>query len=172
MSNLPVGDKYEIVVRKDQFPQQVIELNAMAIDSFVVLNVFADFTSVDYDIKNSSFKKSLESVVEKNSKTFDSKNFSEKYGNKKVNGLIYKVQVGAFKFFENFNYNLAMGMPKIIRQTDDDYITRFTMGNFETFNEAKALLEKVQSDNTKGAFIIGIYNGEKNTCNSLLKKVQ
>ena len=101
---------------------------------------------------------------------FDKKSFADNFGTARIEGLFYKVQIGAYKLFENFNYNNVLGMPKIIRQTDNDYITRFSMGNFETFNEAQTLLEKVQQHNLKDAFIYSIYNGEKKFLHQLLEE--
>ena len=168
--NLPVNDKYELVLRLDKFPQQVIELSTLAIDSFLVINVYADFTSAEYDKKLSE----LNFSVSKNNKIsfdkFDKKTFGANYGLKKVDGLVYKVQIAAYKLYENFNYNSLIGMPKIIRQTDNDYITRFSMGNFETFNEAQQLLEKVQSHNLRDAFIYSVYKGEKKFLHQLLQE--
>ena len=159
LTNLPAGDKYEVIVKTDKFPQQIIELNTVGIDSFVVLNVFAEFTSAEYD-------KKLEELLLTNKRydheKFDSKAFSLKYGTYKKEGLGYKVQIGAYKFMENFNYNNVLGFPKIIRFTENDYITRFFMGYFKTYKEAEELLIKFKnSSKDKDAFIIAEYNGKR-----------
>ena len=170
LANLPVDDEYEIVIKAKQFPQQVIELNTLGIDSFMVINVYADFTSPDYDKKISELSASIDEKNKKLFDKFDKKTFAGNYGNTKIEGLFYKVQIGAYKFYENFNYNNVLGMPKIIRQTDNDYITRFSMGNYETFNEAQVLLEKVQQNNLKDAFIYTMYKGEKKSLYQLLEE--
>lgn len=170
LANLPVDDEYEIVIKAKQFPQQVIELNTVGIDSFMVINVYADFTSPEYDKKISELTQSIDEKNKNLFDKFDKKTFANKYGSSKIDGLNYKVQIGAYKLFENFNYNNVIGMPKIIRQTDNDYITRFSMGNFDTFNEAQALLEKVQGNNLKDAFIYAIYKGEKKFLHQLLEE--
>jgi hypothetical protein len=170
LANLPVDDEYEIVIKAKQFPQQVVELNTVGIDSFMVINVYADFTSPEYDKKISELTSSVDEKNKKLFDKFDKKSFANIYGTTRVDGLFYKVQIGAFKLFENFNYNNVIGMPKIIRQTDNDYITRFSMGNFETFNEAQALLEKVQQNNLKDAFIYAMYKGEKKFLHQLLEE--
>lgn len=159
LTNLPAGDKYEVIVKTDKFPQQVIELNTVGIDSFVVLNVFAEFTSAEYD-------KKLEELSRSNPlydhEKFDSKAYSQKYGNYSKEGLGYKVQIGAYKFFENFNYNNVLGFPKIIRFTENDYITRFFMGYYKTYNEAEELLNRFKNSNKKkDAFIIADYKGQR-----------
>ncbi|MBL7912994.1 MAG: PD40 domain-containing protein [Bacteroidia bacterium] len=170
LANLPVDDEYEIVIKVDQFPQQVVELNTVGIDSFMVINVYADFTSPEYDKKISELNLSIDEKNKKLFDKFDKKSYAGKFGDNKVDGLFYKVQIGAYKLYENFNYNNVIGMPKIIRQTDDDYITRFSMGNFETFNEAQALLEKVLVNNLKDAFIYSVYKGEKKFLHQLLEE--
>ncbi|MDO9001120.1 MAG: hypothetical protein Q7W45_15255 [Bacteroidota bacterium] len=170
LANLPVDDEYEIVVKVNQFPQQIIELNTVGIDSFMVINIYADFTSPEFDKKISELSLSIDENNKQLFDKFDKNTFAAKHGTEHVEGLYYKVQIAAYKLFENFNYNSVIGMPKIIRQTDDDYITRFSMGNFETFNEAQVLLEKVQQNNLKDAFIYTIYNGQKKFLHQLLEE--
>lgn len=170
LANLPVDDEYEIVIKVNQFPQQVVELNTVGIDSFMVINVYADFTSPEYDKKISELNLSIDEKNKNLFDKFDKKSYASKFGNLRTEGLYYKVQIGAYKLFENFNYNSVIGMPKIIRQTDDDYITRFSMGNFDTFNEAQDLLEKVLKNNLKDAFIYTVYKGEKKFLHQLLEE--
>lgn len=168
VTNLPAGDKYEVIVKADKFPQQVIELSTVGIDSFIVLNVFVDFNSADYDKKLEELEKKA-GTDEKSS--FDKAAFEGKYGALKKEGLTYKVQIGAYKFFENFNYNNILGFPKIIRQTDNDYITRFVMGNYETYNDALELLTKIKDSGAlKDSFILGYYKGEKKYLYQLLSE--
>jgi hypothetical protein len=167
ITNLPAGDKYEVIVSVDKFPHQVIELNTVGIDSFIVLNIFADFNSADYDKKLEELAKNIDIIQ----KPFDKEVFASKYGNLIKPDLNFKVQVGAYKFFENFNYNNILGFPKIIRNTDNDYITRFVMGNYQTYNEAQQLLDKIKASGVlKGAFIIANYKGERKLLHQLLSE--
>lgn len=161
LSNLPPGDEYELTVNVAQFAPKIINLNTTGIDSFVVLNVFAEFTTPIYE-KSPALKPSASIKDSAAANTsFDNNSFSKRSGDLKKPNLFYKIQVGAYKFPENFNYNKIMGLPKILRHVDNDEITRFTMGNFETYNDALVLLEKVQKNNIKGAFITAFYNGER-----------
>ncbi|MCW3077309.1 MAG: hypothetical protein JWO32_1918 [Bacteroidetes bacterium] len=169
LTNLPAGDKYELVVKVDKFPQQVIELNTVGIDSFMVLNVFADFTSADYDKKLAELTKSINETEIKKDAGFDKDAFKAKYGDVQKDSLYYKVQIAAYKIFENFNYNNVLGFPKIIRSTGNDYITRFVMGNFVTYNEAEVLLNKMKNAKVlQDAFIIANYKGKKKYLQELL----
>lgn len=161
LSNLPPGDEYELTVNVSKFSPKIIKLNTTNIDSFVVLNVFAEFNSPVYENNVVENQKNITAIDSAGgNKIFDKGSFSKNSGAIKKPNLYYKVQVGAFKFPENFNYNKILGLPKILRHVDNDMITRFTMGNFETYNEALELLELVQ-DNMKGAFITAFYNGER-----------
>ena len=168
-TKLPIGSEYEIVVKVDHFPQQVISLNTNGLDSTHVVNIFADFTSPEYDRKLEELIKSTEEILKKY-KTFNAKDFSSRFGNAKKEQLEYKVQIGAFKFYENFNYNNVLGLPKIIRKAENDQITRFTMGSFETYNQAQVLLEKLQKNNLKDAFIVASYMGERKILQQLLEE--
>lgn len=158
------------MIKVDQFPQQVIELNTIGIDSFMVLNVFADFTSPEYDKKLAEMTKVMETEI-KTATYFDKEAFAAKFGDTKKDSLAFKVQIGAYKFYENFNYNNIIGFPKIIRQTDKDYITRFIMGHFATYNEALELLKKIKStDVLKDCFIIANYKGNKKYLHELINE--
>lgn len=171
LTNLPAGDKYELVVKVDKFPQQVIELSTIDIDSFLVLNVFADFTSAPYDKKLQELTRTISELEFKKDAEFNKEEFAQKFGNTKKDSLAYKVQIGAYKTFENFNYNNILGFPKIIRSTDSDYITRFIMGHFDTYNEALKLLNELKETKfLKGAFIIANYKGKKKYLHELINE--
>lgn len=170
LANLSAGDNYEVIIKPGTMPPQVLEIKTQGIDSFAVLNVYADFVTPEYDQKISYLKPSIANELNKHNELFDKKIFSEKYGNFSKENLYFKVQVGAFKLFENFSYNVAIGLPKIIRQTDNDGITRFTMGNYKTYNEALALLEVIQKSKIKDCFIIAVYNGEKKQLHQLFEE--
>jgi len=49
LSNLAAGDEYELMVSVDQFSPKTIKLSTSNVDSFVVLNVFAEFNSTAYE---------------------------------------------------------------------------------------------------------------------------
>jgi hypothetical protein len=78
-----------------------------------------------------------------------------------VDSLYYVVQIGAYKLADNFNYSRLIGLPKSQRKTFSDNITRFTMGQYNTLNEANTLLLKAKKNGIKDAFIIPVYKGEK-----------
>lgn len=166
-TKLPLGEEYEIIVKVDKFPQQVIRLETNALSAEGDLNVYADFISPEYDKKLDELSRSNENYFNKNSLR-NKKEFVSTFGNATKDKLEYKIQIAAFKFFENFNYNNVLGFPKIIRKTGDDQITRFTMGSFDTYLEAYQLLQKLQENKLEDAFIIAVYKGERKSLQQLV----
>lgn len=164
-TSLKTGDEYELVVKANKLPQQILIINAKHLDSSKTINVYADFTSAAYDHKLEALKKSID---EKMKNDIRMSSFEKQYGKVKKENLVYKIQVGAFKFYENFNYTSVIDLPKIIRKTDSDYITRFTIGNYHTYSEASNMLKKVQDCDLKEAFIIAYYNGERKLLSQLI----
>lgn len=159
-TRLRAGDDYDVVVKSGRFPQQVLSVSTKNLDSTRVLPLFADFTSPVYDKKIEDLKKST-SARERVPASFNTETFRKRYGHVSKENLEYKVQIAAYRFFENFNYNNVMGLPNIIRKTGDDYITRFTMGNFKTFNEAYTLMQQARKCRLNEAFVVAFYNGKR-----------
>lgn len=168
--NVPAGDEYEVIFNHKKFPPQIKEISTTAVDSFIAINMIADFYSLEVNEKLALKRDSAIKSLTTTNTISDLDNYILKYANLKVTGLVYKVQVGAFKFFENFNYTNVLGFPKILRQVGSDGITRFTMGGFETIEEAKALLDRVREKSLKEAFIIATYQDERYYLQELVKK--
>lgn len=160
LSNLAAGDEYEMFVTVENFAPKNIKISTTAIDSFVVLSVFAEFNTSTYsgsiDLKNKT-----EEELRKTNTDFDKNSYAREFGDTNVDELTYEVQVAAYKFSENFNYNGIMGLPKIVKRTDKEKINRFTMGSFKTYNEAYALLKRVQEAKIADAFITATYKGQR-----------
>jgi tetratricopeptide (TPR) repeat protein len=166
LTNLPAADDYELRIAVDKFPPQVLQLNTLNIDSFVVLNVFAEFNSAGYE-NTVEKNQAAEAENQKADHSFDKSTFSKSFGDTVISDLTYRVQIAALKFAKNFNYNSIVGMPRIIKQTDKDNVNRFTMGDFATYNEAQQLLREVQK-NAKDAFITAVYQGERKLLSQLV----
>jgi len=169
LSNLAAGDEYDLLVSVDQFIPRTIHLSTMDIDSFFVINVFTEFNSTAYETTLESRNKTTEEIsrLENN---FDKNSFALTQGNVQMDKLKYNVQIAAYKFSENFNYNGTVGLPKIIRRLDKDGVTRFSMGSFDTYNEASSLLKKVQQNKISDAFITATYNGERKLLYQLVEE--
>jgi hypothetical protein len=95
--------------------------------------------------------------------------FQKRYGEKVTDSLYYKIQIGAYQFIENFNYNKTMHLGKIIRNVYLDGITRFTIGNYTTFNEAEKTLRDVRNNAVSDAFIMVQYKNKFYQLKDLLR---
>lgn len=96
--------------------------------------------------------------------------FSSIHGDKVKDGLVYKVQIGAYQFPDAFNYKHFAGMPKLIREIGKDHITRFSMGNYASYNEAHVLLKSLLANGLMDAFVVAIYKGERKTLSRLIEE--
>ncbi|MEW6470250.1 MAG: carboxypeptidase-like regulatory domain-containing protein [Bacteroidota bacterium] len=90
-------------------------------------------------------------------------------GNFCVDGLIFKVQIGAYRFPQNFKYpQLAeFGAAEIIAYPDG--ITRFTMHQYSTLREAEAFRQQVIRKGITDAWITAVYKGERTWLTELVK---
>jgi hypothetical protein len=168
--NLLGGEEYELEFNVKDSPPQIIDIDTKKIVDKDSINVYIDFMSARLEKMIKTKQDSLFLAMLKVYNKISLKQFSEKYGTRKLDELTFKVQIGAYKFIENFNYNSVAGMPIIIRETFDDYITRFTMGNYETYNEAYELLGRLKETKAKDAFIIAVYKGKRLYLNELIEK--
>jgi hypothetical protein len=168
LCNLPAGEEYEMEVNAERFPPQVIALNALAIDSFVVLNVYADFTSPSFD-EDASKDLATEVKAAAADSAFEKAGFGTKFGTQRVDSVYYTVQIAAYKFAKNFNYNALVGLPKVEKKVGKDKVNRFTIGRFDTYNEAHDLLLNIR-ESVKDAFITAVYKGERKMMSELIEE--
>ncbi len=83
------------------------------------------------------------------------------FGDVKTEGLIFKVQIGAYRFPDNFRYAKLNPPGKVSRNNYDDGITRFTIGSFNTLNDADKMLKKCIPHGFSDAFVTAFYNGKR-----------
>jgi len=167
--NLLPGEHYELEVQVKDSPPQVVELNTKMNKSNDTVQMYIDFMSAHLDKITKTKQDSLFTEMLKRYNKISVNEFAEKFGNKSLDGLFFKVQIGAFKFIDNFNYATVAGLPVIIRETFDDHVTRFTMGNFSSYNEASKLQELVKQRGIKDAFIFAVYKGKRLYLNEVIE---
>ncbi len=94
--------------------------------------------------------------------------FLEVTGNYCSSGLIYKVQIGAYRHPENFKYPQLneFGAAEIIAYPDS--ITRFTMREFKTIKEAEVFRQQCIAKGISDAWITAVYKGERKTLEQLI----
>ncbi len=84
-----------------------------------------------------------------------------KFGNAKAEGMIFRVQVAAYNFPNNYSYSHLSTVGSIDRVVLDDGVTRFTMGKFETLAEAEAYRQRVIAAGQTDAFVTAERNGKR-----------
>lgn len=94
----------------------------------------------------------------------------KRYGSVELEGLVYRVQIGAYRDEENFNYAFVSDLGKVEKQSLPDGITRFVMGEFRTLKEAEDFKQKVLSRKINDAFILAYFKGDKKFLEELLEK--
>lgn len=95
--------------------------------------------------------------------------FLQLSGNYCKEGLVYKVQIGAYRRPQNFRYPQlkSYGPAEIIPYPDG--ITRFTMRQFTNIKEAEAFRQEMISKGISDAWITAVYKGERKTLEELIR---
>jgi hypothetical protein len=90
-------------------------------------------------------------------------------GNHCADGIVYTVQIGAYRHPENFKYPQLKeyGAAKITPYPDG--ITRFTLHEFKTIREAEVFRQQLIKKGIKDAWITATYNGERKTLEELIQ---
>ena len=162
LTNLPVNKEYEIAYKlkntdfsKLKGDSVILETIAIEdVDTFVELNVSVDFYTADFEKEEEPVKLDVD--------TMSTEDIISTFGNTKVEGLIFKVQIAAYNFPENYNYKRLEGLGKVEKNILEDNITRFTIGgNFYTFNDASIHNDKVKARGQDDAFVTAIYKGKR-----------
>jgi hypothetical protein len=90
------------------------------------------------------------------------KYYSELYGDVSAEGLVFRVQIAAYKFPKNYVYSHLKGLGDVENLLLDDGITRITIGgNFNTLGKAFEHNIKVINAGQKDAFVTVLYKGKR-----------
>ena len=96
--------------------------------------------------------------------------YSKNYGNISAEGLVFKVQIAAYKYPKNYTYDHLKGLGNVETIKLDDGLTRFTIGgDFKTLDEAFQHNLKVIKAGQKDAFVLAIYKGKRVYLSDLIK---
>ncbi len=89
-------------------------------------------------------------------------------GNTCADGMIFKVQIAAYRNPENYKYNhlSQFGKPEIINYPDG--ITRFTLLQFSTLKEAEKARQKIMAKGQADAWVTAVVNGKRYTLEELI----
>lgn len=168
--NLPAGKKYTMKYRILGYDEQVKTLSTMTVDTFLESIIDIQFLSETYKARLKRMQDSLalkkDSLLARKDTTRLSSSMSmsdmlSHYGDQKVEGLQYKVQIGAYNLPDHFNYTGLLKLGTVKKEKDDDGITRFTIGKKMTLNEAHAFKNKVVEAGVTDAFVTAFYKGKR-----------
>ena len=85
-------------------------------------------------------------------------------------GLVFKVQIGAFK--TPLPNNTFKGLSPIIGQTTPSGYIRYMAGNFEQYNSANAVKNDLRNLGYNDAFVVAYYNGVRIPLNEAAEKAK
>ena len=85
-------------------------------------------------------------------------------------GLVFRVQVGAFK--APIPNNTFKGLTPVNAQTTPNGYLRYTVGNFEKFDEATGVKNDLRKMGYSDAFVVVYYNGQRITVNEAINILQ
>lgn len=149
--NLPAGMEYKLVYKIEGQDSFVVPVNTTALDSFVENVIDRKFYTQAYIAGHDriNFRKS-----DTTASVYDP------IAAKSVEGLVYKVQIAAYRKPQNFKYrHLKLG--QVDKAKLEDEITRFTVGTLKTLDEAEALRKKAVAQGVTDAFITAVYKGKR-----------
>ena len=184
--NFPSGKQLKLTYTIPDYVPEVRTLSTMNIDSFFETTIDVQFYTYEYlakvkhikdsldalnKFKNDSLlltmkKDSIDKVLKKDTVSImphalTLKEMLDKYGNTSIPGLSFCVQIGAYNLPQNFNYTKILKIGKVKKQKLDDNITRFTVGNDKTLNDAYVLKNKLVEAGVSDAFVTAVYNGKR-----------
>jgi hypothetical protein len=88
-----------------------------------------------------------------------------------VDGLVFRVQIGAYRHPENYHYKnlLSFVPPQPLVKQYPDGITRFTMGEFKSLKLAEIFRQRIKAKGTTDAWITAEYKGNRMLLQDLIK---
>ncbi len=164
--NLAPNTSFKLQFKAPGFEDQVKTMNTLNVDSFME-------STMDVQFYTEAFKNNLKRIHDSISLVKDTAKAKAgtagmslaeviaKYGDSKVEGLEFRVQIGAFNLKDNFNYGGLLKLGKVQKNKGEDGITRFTIGHKATLNEIYTLKKKVIDAGIKDAFVVTYYQKKR-----------
>ncbi|MCI5058606.1 MAG: SPOR domain-containing protein [Flavobacteriales bacterium] len=86
-----------------------------------------------------------------------------KFGDKAIEGVVFKVQIGAFQNTRRFEKKLPnyASLGSVEKYEMGDGLTRFTIGNLDLLKQAESLKQKARSAGLNDAFIVSFKDGKR-----------
>lgn len=159
--DLPSGEDYKIIFKYKNYPFRELPIDVTKHNSFFEIDYDLDFglptdtTKSNTQIANTNPEKPVETKPAKTS----------------AEGLLFNVQVAAYKFHQNYKYDHIKHLGKVYSKVLDDGVTRFVIGpDFNSLEEANDFCKKVRAAGQQDAFVLAIYNGHRTYLEELENK--
>lgn len=157
---------FKSLAEVEAFKKSLLEKEPSASESFVTVFFFGVRKTLD------EFNQPCNPNAPTDFSAFVGKNLNDKEvynnliglaGNNCAEGLIFRVQIGAYRKPQNFKHkNLnSLEPPPTLVTPYPDGITRFTMRDFTTLKDAEAFRQECIRLGTKDAWITASYNGNR-----------
>jgi len=164
--NIPSGNEFEVEFKYNDL-RMVKSISTVTLDSFASITSDVNLYSAEYLKKMKVDSSQMKSDVAMLNMNYDE--FLAKYEDLVADSVTFKVQVGAYHFIENFNFNKLLQLPAVRRQTYADGITRFTLGEFHTLKKADDMCKQAKKIAIKDAFVIAFYKNKRLALEELIK---
>lgn len=178
--NLPAGREYTVFCELGGYEKKVANIDSKSAEKFSRLVRDFKFYSAGYLQRVANQGDSLQGMgvddpalhiarlpddtVAAPTRTIDPGDYGAivaKYGSAAADGMLFRVQVAAYNFPDNYRYNHLSTLGTIDRIVLDDGITRFTMGKFATLAEAEAYRQRIIAAGQTDAFVTAERNGKR-----------
>ncbi len=176
--SLPVGAQFKLSYTYSTFTPKTLDINTVGIEGYnekifdVDFNVQDTAKPIAVVAKKDSvvaavmepitIKKEDFTFIPNNPAQLKTQEYALKYGEITSEGLIFKVQIAAYKYPKNYKYAHLKGLGKVEDLLLDDGITRITIGGgFTSLSDAFDHNKKVVMAGQKDAFVTAIYKGKR-----------
>lgn len=179
--SLPAGATFKLVYKYKSLPYKTTEINTMNVEGYEEKTVDINFetlpdtakpavVAVVQPVKKDSVPvAAAKPIVPIKKETFVATKavhektirYAELYGDIAAEGLVFKVQIAAYKYPKNYVYDHLKGLGEVDNFLLDG-ITRITIGgNFQTLGTAWEHCKKVITAGQTDAFVTVLYKGKR-----------
>lgn len=166
VNTFPTGANYKITLSYQGYYPRTYEFDATSITQYTEKTFDVDF-SVPPDTAKPIVVDTLPKNPDDNFTSIwklqeKAKKYARKYGELTAEGLVFKVQIAAYRKPKNYKYRHLKGLGKVERLLLGDGITRITIGgNFKTLKSAYTHMKKVIIAGQGDAFLTVLYHGKR-----------
>lgn len=167
---------FETLAETEAFRQMLIEKEKETEDAFITVFVFGQRKTLEEYQSTTPCGDAQEFIdfSEFIGKDLNDKSVYDKLiqmaANICVDGLEFKVQIAAYRFPKNYQWDHLKQFGKPVITDYPDGITRFTQGNFNKIKEAEELRQKIITAGQKDAWITPFFNGQRMLLEDLIKE--